>query len=238
MKRTQDNRFEWIKRHLLHRDAICLLSDLVPRHFENYVILPWVYGIIDNFPFDEYPKDSNTLEKLNQRHQIEKRFDLFLNTDVEHNYRPIAMREVADQFHVKYSADTVYYLDFTPGITHLLQPTIDLLKKVIELLSNQKPLNLCVVDNSRFECAIGDWKYKEENLIRNASAYIQFQKDTSWDSTSYLFPANSQWCICTLEDFQHFIICCNEVPYKLIKSLRGIETFDVSYDYKLLTNCA
>ena len=144
------------------------------------------------FPFDDYPEDFTAIDNLNHRHQIEKDFGIFLNKNVDHKYRPITLKELSEKFQVAYSVDTRHLIKSTPGITTLLQSTVATLQQLIIILTNNTELFFFIHDNHRFKFVIDNWKFEEENVISDVSDYIQFQKDTSWDSVSYLFPADRE----------------------------------------------
>jgi len=225
--------FDWISNFLKTRKTVQGVNDVLPNVFDRYVLIPWSVGIIDDFPFAEYPNNKDTIENLNKQHSIERYFGIFLNDFSEDKYRKVTLKEIADRFQVQYCADTANLVKATPGISTLLEPTIQALKELIRSLQNNQILNLYIEDYSRFQEIYQSWKYNKEHVNIEPAEYFSFQRDTSWDSTSYLFPSNKAWCICTLEDYDHFIFCCDNSNYRHLEALTSMEAFEIDYNLQI-----
>ncbi|MEZ5059191.1 MAG: hypothetical protein R2879_19320, partial [Saprospiraceae bacterium] len=63
------DKFNWIKEHFSNRkeNSWNHISDIVPNVFDEYYLIHWKVGIVDNFPFDEYPEQNETIEQTNKR---------------------------------------------------------------------------------------------------------------------------------------------------------------------------
>ena len=225
--------FDWISDFLKTRKAFQGVNDVLPNLFDRYLLIPWSVGIIDGFPFAEYPNNKDTIENLNKQHSIERDFGIFLNDFSEDKYRKVTLKEIADIFQVQYCADTANLVKATPGILPLLEATVQNLKELIRSLQNGQILNLYIEDYFRFQAIHENWKYNKEHVKIEAADYFSFQRDTAWDSTSYLFPASEAWCICTLEDYDHFILGCDNSSYRYLEALASIEAFEVGYNLQL-----
>jgi hypothetical protein len=230
--------FKWLKDFLKDKQIHTGLKDLVPDIFDKYLIIPWTVGIIDDFPFADYPDNKDTIENLNKQHAIEREFGIFLNKETETRYREITLKELAKRFDVAYCADTDYLIKQTPGISPLLKATKHKLTELLTRLKIGKELKLYIEDNFRFQAAHDDWRFHEENIIKDISNYITFQVETGWDSTSYLFSEDLKWCFCTVEDFDHFIFCSDNSTYATVQEIKNLETFEISYDFVLNRVCA
>ena len=225
--------FNWIKEFLKSKDRATSISDVLPDVFTNYLLVPWCVGIIDDFPFSEYPEYNVSIEDLNNQHSIKRKFGIFLVEDIEHNYRKVTLKEIADKFQVSYCPDSDLLVKQTPGVCNLKRSTKQMVERLVNALPRTSELNLFVEDNTRFAMAFEDWNYKEENVIFNPSEYIAFQEKTSWDSTSYLFPTSLQWCLCTVEDVRHFILGCERSIGDLLHEMPELEVFEITSDYAL-----
>jgi hypothetical protein len=225
--------FNWISDYVKKQKTFQGLDDLLPNLFDKYFLIPWNVGIIDCFPFTDYPDNKDSIENLNKQHSIEKEFGIFLNDNTEGRYRKATLKEIAERFQVKYCADTAYLINATPGISTLLEATIQALKELIFRFQEGQILNLYIEDDFRFQPINENWKYKKENVKIETSDYLSFQEDTAWDSTSYFFPDRKDWCLCTVEDYQHFIFCCNNSEYKSPTALQSIEAFEIDYTFQI-----
>ncbi len=124
---TQET-YNWLTDFLAVRKRTSPLSlrFIIPGVFKRYFLLHHNYGIIDNFPFDEYPEDKSNAEDLNKRHEIEHQYDLFLrnNRHSESLYRPISLKELAVRFQTEYGVDLIEHIKNTPGISSLFEKTL------------------------------------------------------------------------------------------------------------------
>ena len=227
------DKFYWISDFVKNRKTFQGLDDLLPNLFDKYFLIPWAVGIIDCFPFSDYPDNKDTIENLNKQHSIEKEFEIFLNGYTEGKYRKVTLKEIAERFDVKYCADTAYIIKATPGISSLSEATVQTLKELIYHFQKDQTLNLYIEDHSRFQLIYENWKYHKENIMMEASDYVSYQEDTAWDSTSYFFPDSKDWCLCTVEDYQHFIFCCNNSNHKSLEALKIIEFFEIDYTFQI-----
>jgi hypothetical protein len=227
------NNFSWISGYVEYGKAFKGVKDLLPDVFSQYFLIPWAVGIIDSFPFTEYPDNKDTIESLNKQHDIEKSFGVFLNHDIKTQYRKTSLKEIAERFNVEYCADTLYLINETPGICLLHKPTEQGVMKLIWQLQKGQCLNLYVEDDYRFRSIDGQWRYSKENVQISVSDYITYHENTSWDSTCYLFPDNRDWCLCTLEDYPHFIFCCNNLNSISLGTVIGMEMFDIEYGNRI-----
>jgi len=227
------NKFDWISDFVKNLKAVHSINDFIPNLFDRYFLIPWAVGIIDRFPFTDYPNNKGTIENLNKQQSIERDFGIFLMDNNERQYRKVTLKEIAQRFQVQYCADTANLVKATPGISPLLGATVQTLKELILHLQNDQILNLYVEDDFRFQAVHETWKYNKENVKIAAADYLSYQQDTAWDSTSYLFPVSKDWCLCTLENYHHFIFCCDNSSYKYFEALTSIEAFEVDYNFQI-----
>ena len=222
--------FDWINNYQKNKNKLHDLNDVLPNLFDRYLLIPFTNGIIDNFPFDDYPSNKDTISNLNKQHSIEKSFGIFLNKNSDNVYREITLKEISEKFKVQYCVDTANLIKPTPGIV----PLIEISKqKLIQLLTHLPiPQQLClfIEDNYRFEAVFDNWKFNRENSKIDLSDYFWFQDKTSWDSCSYLFPNTLNWCLSTLEDYPHLIFCCDNSTLEIIAKMNNLETFDLDYN--------
>ena len=211
---------------------------IIPRVFERYFLIHENYGIIDEFPFDDYPESNTTIEDLNRRHELERHYELFLRDSGyrESLYRPLSLRELATRFHTEYSVDMLENIKDTPGIWPLRKRTLEKIESFILIIKKQDPLCLYVSDYYRFnhdDRINDDMQTKEKNEVKDVSYYIDFQLRSNIDSCSYLFPKKHSWCLATFEDFPHFIFGCDTMTTEELTLVEGLEYFETSGEYKL-----
>ena len=232
--------FNWIKDFWKNKtDDTSSIHGIIPDVFANYYVINWNYGIIDNFPFDDYPVDPDNIRDINEQVSINRQFgvllkSVFKDAELEKLYRQTTIEEIATKFNVPHAIDTVNKIIHTPGISRLPTVTKNNLSKSIQLISNDG-LYLYHHDSGRFD-ELGDWKFKMENSIEKPADYIYFLEQTGFDSTSYLFDSNHSWCLATIEDFNYFIFCADNETADKLKLIPELEAFKVKSDYKLWPN--
>ena len=218
------NKFDWIKNDNIKDKNGKSLESFIPNLFTNYYIIHWKVGIIENFPFDNFPKDNKSIEDINTRIKIEREFDLFLNPNQMSLFKEINLKDLSQQFNLPYNATILSYFNNNPAIEILSDKTIDSLKISLSKLSSKSSNNLYVQDIDRYDFD----KYNVENLNISINDYIQFQIDTGFDSTSYYFPDNLDWCLLTIEDYP-LILCAN----MKVKLLFDLELFPLDYNEQI-----
>ncbi|HEY1869747.1 MAG TPA: hypothetical protein VGG71_01745, partial [Chitinophagaceae bacterium] len=182
--------YKWLTDFLSVRERTSPLSleYIIPGVFERYFFLHFNYGIIDDFPFDDYPEGKTDISDINKRVEIERRYGLFLRSrwsesmlkpvtmeelkmglypDQEQRlYRAITLKELAATFHTAHSVEMLYEMKDTPGIAPLIKRTLENVGKFIQHVQNEDSLCLYVVDYYRFSFGeqIGEDKsVKEKN---------------------------------------------------------------------------
>lgn len=209
-------------------NSILAVNTVLPPVFERYFVVGNAYGIIDNFPFDEYPLDTDSLESLNKRHNIERSFNLFLNYESEELYRQVSIKELAQRFGVEYSMHTLEYISATPGISILYNRSLDVLSRLVSTLVTS-PCYLYVEDIDRY--GIEPYKgFAFKNDIPNADYYLRFVKEVGTDFCSYLFPRGHNWCLASYEDVDKLILACNFDIEFVVKGIENLEAFEVFPD--------
>lgn len=212
-------------------NSIVAVKTILPPVFDRYFIVENAYGIIDDFPFDEYPLDTDSLESLNERHNIERSFNLFLNYDSEELYRPISVKELAQRFGVEYSRHTLEHIRTTPGISILYNRSLDVLSLLVKHLI-KAPCYLYVEDIYRY--GIEPYKgYALKNDIPNADYYMRYVNEVGTDFCSYLFPPSHNWCLVSYEDVNNLILACNIDIEDDVKGIGNLELFEVFPDTEL-----
>lgn len=201
------------------------VKSIVPSVFNRYFIIGGCYGIIDEFPFDDYPDDTDSIENLNKRHNIERRFNLFLNYESEELYRPVSIKGLAQIFGVEYSRHTLEHIKGTPGVSSLYNRSLQNLYRLVATLIAQ-PCHLYIEDIYRS----GKDIYKGfslKNRINSADEYMHFIKEVGTDYCSYLFPAGHGWCLISYEDVENLILACDEGTACILPGIEGLEVFEV-----------
>ena len=181
--------FDWIKQFYKTRDqnSWTKIEDFIPDVFDCYFELHWDIGIIDDFPFDEFPEKNETIEETNARIKIEKKFNLFSNQRKESLYRQISLSELAERFNLPYSRKIIYQIKDTPGVSILEKSSNLNLKESIERLSKGQNLNLFVEDISRWPF---DENPKQEYKNISLEEYFKLQNSFSFDFGTFLFPTS------------------------------------------------
>ena len=116
--------FDWINQFLRGQNKVnkgLRLSNIIPDRFDAYFLVHWKTGIIDNFPFEDYPETHKTLADTNKRIRIERDFDLFLNEE-DTPFRPTTLKEIAIKFNQNYDYELLKRIKQTPGSKNTYRP--------------------------------------------------------------------------------------------------------------------
>lgn len=223
-------KFTWIKKfhELRKEDNWNSVSDIIPNEFDNYFLIHWNIGIIDNLPFDTYPNKVNeTIEDINRRINIDKKFNLFLNPEEDKLFRQTNLMEIANMFNKSYDFKLLNKIKETPAIKILYEVSVNNLRQSIKVITKEEKLNLFIQDAYR------SYEDKLEQELENISVedYIEWQKDFRFDYCTYLFPNNRKWCITTSEDLP-MLLCTKKDTNEQIVSKFEMELFKIKYDEK------
>lgn len=220
--------YNWLKQSFKTKflDGNFVLSSIVPLVFDRYFIIEHNYGIIDDFPFDAYPDDTQDIDNLNKRHNIERQFGLFLNYNRAHLYRPISIKAIAERFGVPYSKDTLSLIKHTAGIEYLHERSMEHLLQLLQtLISAQCYLYIHDIEGYYPQ-------FDEKNVIDSAEQGFQFINEIR-DSYGYLFSYDRSWCIIVNEKMQHFVLACNNSVIPKLAAIEGLEYFEIYPDTAL-----
>lgn len=234
MQSKKMEKFNWIKQfYELRKEGATWISvsDIIPNDFDDYFLIHWNVGIIDNFPFDNFPSKNDTIEETNKRIKIEREFGLFLNPNEDELFRKTTLKEIAERFNVVYDYNVMNQIKRTPAIKTLAEISISNLKSGINKISHNELLNLFVEDIYRH--SVDEIKPKQEIENLTVEDYFEWQEIFGFDYCTYLFPENSKWCITTSEDFDMFLCCKKEVTSEITNKFK-MELFPVKYEDKLL----
>lgn len=95
------DKFQWIKNHFENRKEVYewnSLKDIIPNIFDEHYLIHWKIGIIENFPFDKFPVNNETIEEINQRIKIEREFNIFLDPNKENLFTEISLKCLSEKF--------------------------------------------------------------------------------------------------------------------------------------------
>lgn len=213
------NRFSCIKNYK-NKENVEALFDIIPDLFEQYYMIHWKIGIIDHFPFDEYPTNNITIEDINQRIKIESEYNIFLNPKKCNLFREINLDELSKKFKLEKTINILDRFINNPAIGILEVQTIDCIERGLNKNMNSQNLHLYI---NNIEDFYWEEDYKQENLNVTISEYLDFQKNSNFDSNSFLFPDDLSWCLITYEDLP-LIFCTNSGnPFDL-------ELFSIKYN--------
>ena len=205
------NQFSWIKDYK-NNENIETLTDIIPDLFKQYYMIHWKIGIIDNFPFEKYPSNNLTIEEINQRIKIEREFGLFLNPQKSNLYREINLDELSQKFKLEKNINILDNFKDNPAIEFLDNQTIDCIDKGLNKIINSQTLHLYI---SNIEEFYWEENYKQRNSNVLISEYLDFQKNSDFDSNYFLFPDDLSWCLITYEDLP-LTFCTNTInPFDL-----------------------
>lgn len=225
------DKFNWIKEHFSTRQENVWnrVSDIVPNIFDEYFLVHWKVGIIDNFPFDQYPEQNDTIEQTNTRIKIERAFGLFLKPDKDKLFREISLKEISDFFNISYNYKILNTIKQTPAIEILEKESKIALKSSLEKIANRQSLNFFLEDIYRFPI---DDNPKQEYVGIDIEKYLEIQEDVNYDLCTYLFPDDLSWCLTTSEDLPMFLCIKKELQSKLNNDFH-LETFKLEYETAL-----
>jgi hypothetical protein len=223
------SKFDWIKKFFeLNRseDYWNKLSDIIPNNFDNYFLIHWNIGIVDDFPFNEFPENNFTIEDTNKRIRILRQHNLFLNPNEDNLFRKTTGKEIANLFNVNYNWNVLDNIKDTPAIKILDEQSIDNLKSLVSNLTLDSRLNLYIEDFLRYP---PHNKSKQEMSNISIDKYFELQNDFVFDYNTYLFPDSQDWCILTSEDFPMLLCVNNEISSQLAL-ITDLELFRMEYN--------
>jgi hypothetical protein len=225
------DKFNWIKEHFSTRQENSWnhISDIVPNIFDEYYLIHWKVGIVDNFPFDDYPEQNETIQQTNKRIKIEREFGLFLNPDKDKLFREISLKEISETFKKPYDYKLLNRIKQTPAVEILEKPSKTALKASLIKLANGQLLNLFVEDIYRHPI---EEKHIQEQTEIDVEKYLENAEDFYYDYCTYLFPDDLSWCFTTSEDLPMFLCIKKEVKGKFQYDF-GLETFEIEYNEEL-----
>ena len=224
-------KFNWIKEHFSTKleKSWNNISDIIPNIFDEYYLIHWKVGIVDNFPFDDYPQQNETIEQTNTRIKIEREFGLFLNPNKAKLFREITLKEISAIFKKPYDYKLLSKIKQTPAIEILEKPSKIALKSSLNKIASGQVLNFFVEDIFRFPL---DDNPKQEFTGIDVEKYLELQEDLSYDYCTYLFPDDLSWCLTTSEDLPMFFCIKQELKSKLQNDFT-LETFKLEYGAEL-----
>ncbi|MHB0756909.1 hypothetical protein [Polaribacter sp. M15] len=200
----------------------------IPHCFESIFIVEWNYGIIENFPFEDYPLKNETFEEMNKRVKIEQEFNVLLKK--EEVYKPISIKELANKFNVEFSQRTVELIPETPGVHYLENLSIEKLKISLQKLKENSRLNLLIYESEEYGLHLENLKREYENI--SLEKYFEIQEMYSFQVESLLFEENLNWCISTAEDAPILLGCKQQFVNK-INEIVNLELFKVEREEEM-----
>ncbi len=230
-RKTKMEKFSWIKEHFLVRQENSWnhMSDIVPNIFDEYYLIHWKVGIVDSFPFDDYPEQNITIEETNKRIKIEREFGLFLNPDKDKLFREISLKEISETFKKNCDYNLLNTIKQTPAIEILEKKSEIALKTSLLKMAKGQFLNLFVKDIDRHPTID---IHKQELTGLEVEKYFEIQGYFNYDFCTYLFPDDLSWCLTTSEDLPMFLCVKKEFKDNFINDF-GLETFKIKYNEEL-----
>ena len=225
-------KFDWIKQFFdvkKENDEWNSISDFIPNEFDTYFLIHWNVGIVENFPFENYPEENITIEEINKRIKIEREYNLFFNPKEDELFKKTTLKEIADKFNLKYSYNLLNQIKETPAIKVFEESSIKNLEFGISQIAKNEKVNMYVEDIFRYPI---DEKPKQEIENLSIEDYFKWQEVFYFDYCTYLFPDNRKWCITTSEDLPMFICCKSEIVSE-VKNTFNLELFTVDYSDEL-----
>lgn len=205
------------------------IQHLIPAVFDNYMIILWPVGVIDDFPFCNVITQTASIEQLNRNIEIWSAFNILYVAD-ETKYRPSSYKKLSDLFKLSYDRNIYKEIDWQQrGIMTLLGDTEKTLYGIIEALKDSDLLNLIVEGSGRWE-SLNSFRWSGPELAHQITTadYLQFMKDTFYDSDSYLFPHDKSWCLVSFEDLELSLLGVNQLHVRTIEDLNILDIFPVS----------
>ena len=197
-------------------------ENYVPEIFESKFIVHWIYGIIENFPFEKYPLKNETLADINKRVKIEQEFNVLLKK--EELYKQISIKYLAEKFKVKYSQKTVELIPENPGIHYLYNLSISKLKESLKGITGNSKLNLLIYESEEYDYYTADLKKEYANIT--LEKYFEIQELYGFGLDTCLFEENLNWCLTTAEEAPILLGCKKELESE-IKQKISLELFKV-----------
>jgi hypothetical protein len=204
-----------------------LSKHYIPKQFNSKFIVHWDFGIIDNFPFEKYPLQNETLEDMNKRVKIEQELNILLKD--EKKYKSISIIDIANRFKVPYSHKTTTLIPETPGVILLENLTLLKLRQSIEKLTEHSTLNLLIYD---FEYHRHHFDLKKEYRNITLDKYFEIQEIFSFELDTCLFSENLDWCITTAEDTA-ILLGCKKENETTIKQKMNLELFKIENEQEM-----
>lgn len=225
------DKFQWIKNHFENRKEVYewnSLKDIIPNIFDEHYLIHWKIGIIENFPFDKFPVNNETIEEINQRIKIEREFNIFLNPNKENLFTEISLKCLSEKFKTDLNYKILDNFKDIPAIGILEERSKAALFSSLKKLSKNQTLNLFIEDAYRFPF---ESEPNREYTRMSIEEYIKLQEDLGFDYCTYLFPDNLDWCLTTSEDLPMFV--CIKRNFKDKINAFELETFKIKYEENL-----
>jgi hypothetical protein len=227
-------KFQWISDFLRHPKQYSgweSLSDIIPNDFDDYFLIHWNVGIVESYPFEEYPDQLDSIEEINLAIKIDKEHNLYLNPKENLLFKQTTLKNIALIFKEKLEYNLLNKIKKTPAIKTLDALSIDNLKKMVYELSKGEKLNLFVLEDSRNYRFSENNKEEPKQLMSDISVdeYFYWQEWFDFDYYTYLFPENKQWCITTSEDLPLFLCINKELTDRTISEC-NLELFRVEHN--------
>ncbi|AUC84836.1 hypothetical protein CW731_05800 [Polaribacter sp. ALD11] len=197
-------------------------ENYVPEIFESKFIVHWIYGIIENFPFEKYPLKNETFEDQNKRVKIEKEFNVLLKK--EELYKPVSIKFLSEKFNVEYSQKTVELIPENPGVHYLENLSINKLKESLERLKEKSKLNLLIYENEEYNYRIEEVQREYENI--GLEKYFEIQELYGFQLDTCLFEENLNWCLVTAEDVPILLGCKKDLESEIEQKM-NLELFKI-----------
>lgn len=221
------DRFTWIKQHFKNRqnNSWNRLKDIIPNIFDEYFLIHWKVGIVDNFPFESYPKENLTIEQTNLRIRIDRKFGLFLNPEEDKLFTETSLKDLSSKFQIPLDYKILNNFENIPAVKILKNESNKALKQSLKNINDKQSLNLYIQDANRTP-----WdNLNHETIGIEIDEYFTLQETAHFDYCSYLFPDNLEWCLTTSEDLPMFLCIKKELSEKII-DLFCLEIFKIEYD--------
>lgn len=200
----------------------------VPEFFDSKFVVHWIYGIIENFPFDKYPLQNETFEDINKRVKIEQEFNVLLKK--EELYKVISIKDLASRFNVSYSHKTVDLIPETPGTHYLDNLSLCKLKESLKRLTGNSKLNFLISESEEYNHSTTDLQKEYTNIT--VEKYFEIQNLYGLQLETCLFDENLNWCLTTGEEVPILLGCKKEKELE-IKNKISLELFKVENEQEI-----
>ncbi|WP_100755636.1 hypothetical protein [Leptospira kmetyi] len=200
--------------------GLYLLSSFIPNRFDNYFEVPPIYGVKEDFPFEEYSIKPESFDKIQNNDSILRKKDFFR----PFNENELTLYSVKDL--PPYSSEYFQISDpdklwLSKGIKILHEPTLMKYIYLLSLLKSSSNIFCYIIE--RIDRGNYNSILENDHLYSGLLTDIIMELDSNgFDLTAIIFDESNQWCFVTILDQDRYPFLAVTIEF-LSKKLKPIQ---------------